>query len=120
MAIKDTIRKLFVFVGVTVCLLAGNLSCAHFPDYAIKELKVVEVDVEDGTVILESPDKETAVLKVGDVIGKNNFTITEINPMIILLESPYDYNGRKQKKGIPVFEFIFEATPMTNVPLKKP
>lgn len=89
-------------IGFAVFLLIHNPAWAlnKFADFHINELKVIEVDIKSETVKLESPDGETAIFRVGDVLGREEFSITAIHDWIIELESRPDENGRIRKSGL--------------------
>lgn len=94
-------------IGLLILILASSLSWAGnvvFPDYPTRVLKVLEVDEELQTVVLESPDGVTAALSVGDVVGQEHATIIEIKKFIIILEKNQDKTGRKKTIGIPVIQ----------------
>jgi hypothetical protein len=114
-----TIKKVFAiitFMAVALAchpLLAFNGAFTHYP---IKELTLVEVNVRTGTVILQSPDVETAVLSVGDIVGQENFEITAIRKKGVTLECPQDESARKRKGFIPAVQISDELVPIQSVP----
>ena len=73
-----------------------------FSNYLVTELKVIEADPDAQAVLLESPDGETAVLTIGDVIGSGEYEIIEIQALRIILESLPDDTGATITKIIPV------------------
>lgn len=73
-----------------------------FSNYPVKQLKVIAVDLDAKTVLLESPDGETATLAAGDVAGSGEYEIIEIQSLRIILESLPDNTGATIKKIIPV------------------
>lgn len=100
-----TTRNFIVVIGLMVFILAGSLSWAEdivFTDYSARDLKVLEVNVEAQTVVFESPDEDTAVLTVGDIVGQEYATIIEIREIMIVLQQPPDDTGRAPKICIPV------------------
>jgi hypothetical protein len=114
-----TIQKVFaiiIFMAVALAchpLLAFNGAFTHYP---IKELKLVEVNVRTGTVILQSPDGETAVFSFGDVVGQENFEITAICKKGVTLECSQDDPARKRKGFIPAVQISDELVPIQSVP----
>ena len=101
-----TIRKLLVLISLSVFIHFHNSSLhageVFFPDCEARALTVAEVDVDAGVAMVQSPHGETELLFVGDVIGKENFSIMAIRAFVIELESPPDDNGRVRRDCIPV------------------
>ena len=100
-----TIKKVLAIIGAAAFILANNLSWARdtvFPDYPIRDLKVIEINVETENVIIESPHGETATLTVGDVVGQESFSVSAIQKTVIELESPPDDSGKTWKSHVPV------------------
>lgn len=100
-----TIKKLLAIIGLVAFIFTNNLSWAWgtvFSDYPIRELKVIEINIETENVIIESPDGETATVTVGDVVGQESFSVTAIHKTVIELESPPDDSGKTWKSHVPV------------------
>ena len=111
-----TTKKLLAVIGLAAFILSSPLSWAGdmvFADYSVSELKVVEVNIEATTVILESPDGDTATLMVGDAVGQEGSTIIEIRELMIIMEGPPDESGKVTKSYIPVIRI---GTPSQLVP----
>ncbi|MFV9646016.1 MAG: hypothetical protein ACNYWU_09355 [Desulfobacterales bacterium] len=92
-------------IGLLILILASSLSWAGnvvFTDYPARALKVLELNEEAQTVVLESPDGVTATLTVGDVVGQESAMIIEIKKLVIILEGTPDETGRTRKSCIPV------------------
>jgi hypothetical protein len=121
----QTINKLSVIIYIAVFILPGNLSWAwdtYFSDYALHDLKIMAVDVEEETVTIKSADGEIAVMTVGDVIGLGSYTINEINDKIIKLENPPDDRGKTRKGHLPAvrIDTLKDLTPVEHGKLKRP
>lgn len=124
-----TIKKIFVSITFAAVILAFHPALAWnrtFTNYPVKDLKVIEVNVEEETAILQSPDGETATLTVGDVVGLEDYEIVKISKSIIKLEGPSDDSGRYKKSVIPVIPividkslFIPDVKPATGEPLSR-
>ena len=103
--VKTTKKLTVVVIGLVVLILASTLSWAGdvvFTNYPARALKVLELNEEAQTVVLESPDGVTATLTVGDVVGQESATIIEIKKLVIILEGTPDETGRTRKSCIPV------------------
>lgn len=106
--VKTTKKLIVVVIGLVVLILASTLSWAGdvvFTNYPARALKVLEVNEEAQTVVLESPDGVTATLTVRDVVGQESATIIEIKEikkLMIILEGTPDETGRTRKSCIPV------------------
>jgi hypothetical protein len=113
-----TIQKVFAIIIFMAVVLAFHPVLAlsgAFTTYPVKELTVVEVNLRTGTVILQSPDGETATLSVGDVVGIENFEITAIGKKGVTLECPQDESARKRKGFIPAVQISGELVPIQSV-----
>lgn len=105
----QTKKKLIILIGLLVLisyyppLYAREL---FFSDEAARSLAVVRVDADAETATIQSPTGETADLSVGDMIGKENFSIISIREFAIELESMPDGYGRKRKDCIPVMPIV--------------
>lgn len=114
--IVKTIRNVIAVIGLMVFILAGSLSWAEdivFTDYSARDLNVLEVNVEAQTVVFESPDEDTAVLNVGDIVGQEYATIIEIREIMIVLQKPPDDSGRAPKICIPAIR-VGSPVPIEN------
>lgn len=94
------------FTAVIILIQNSAWAWSIFSEYPISELRVLEVNVKAETVVIMSPEGETATLTPGDVIGLKAFTITAINELIIEVESPPDDNGKITRSGIPTENFL--------------
>lgn len=104
MTVKTT-KKMIAVICYVFLILASAPSWAgdvFFTDYQARTLKVLEVNVEAQTVVLESPDGVTATLTVGDVVGQEGTTIIEVKKLIIIVEGTPDETGKIRKSCIPV------------------
>jgi hypothetical protein len=103
-AVKTT-KKMIAGISLAVLILVTTLSWAGdsvFTEYPAGKLKVLEVNKEAQTVLLESPDGETATLTIGDIIGQEEAVIVEIQKGgIVLEEGPNDF-GVKIRSHVPV------------------
>lgn len=100
-----TTKKLLASISLAAFILSSHLLWAGnvvFTDYSLNELKVVEIDTASTTVSLESPNGDSAILTVGDVVGQEGATISEIHELMIILEGPPDASGKKSKTLIPI------------------
>lgn len=107
--LRKTTRKLLMLISVSVFIFFHNPVHADesfFSDYGVEALTVAEVNVAAKTAMVQSPQGETELLFVGDVIGKECFLITAIREFVIELESPPDGFGRKRKACIPVIPLM--------------
>ena len=99
------LNSLIIITILAVVFFASSALWAYdtaFSNYLVTELKVIEADPDAQAVLLESPDGETAVLTIGDVIGSGEYEIIEIQALRIILESLPDDSGAIIKKIIPV------------------
>ncbi|MFH1674075.1 MAG: hypothetical protein ABIF87_11720 [Pseudomonadota bacterium] len=91
--------SLAVLILVTTLLWAGD---SVFTEYPAGKLKIIEVNKETQTVLIESPDGDTATLTTGDIMGQEEATIVEIQKGgIVLEEGPNDF-GVKIRSHVPV------------------
>lgn len=112
MTTVKTPHKFLAAIGLAVFILGSSLAWAGntaFTDWSLNKLNVIEIDIEAGKVSLESPDGDTAILMVGDMVGQEGATITEIRKLTVILEVPPDNSGKTSKKYIPVVRFEFSA-----------
>lgn len=101
------IKKLNSLIIITILAVVFDNSVlwaydTAFSNYSVNQLKVIEVDPDAQTALLESPDGETVTLAAGDVVGSGEYEIIEIQSLRILLESLPDDTGATTKKIIPV------------------
>ena len=108
-----TSQKFLAAIGLAVFIFSSSLAwsgISAFTDWSLNELNVVEVNPEAETVSLESPDGNTAVLALGDIVGKEGATIIEIRKLMIILEVPPDDFGRRSKRYIPVIRIGYSES----------
>jgi hypothetical protein len=100
-----TMKKMIADITLAVLILSSSLTWAGdsvFTEYPAGKLKIIEVYEGAQTVLLASPDGETATLTTGDIIGQEEATIVEIQKGgIVLEEGPNDY-GVKIRSHVPV------------------
>ena len=88
MTVKIKRKKIALFC-LGFLILTNVLSWAggiYFTDCQTRTLKVLEVNIEAQTAVLESTDGVAATLSVGDVVGQEGTTIIEITKLLIILE----------------------------------
>lgn len=91
-----TTGKMIAMVGLVFIVLTSTLSWAGdivFTDYPVRALKVLEINIDFQTALLEAPDGDTTTLTVGDIVGQEEATIVEIQEIRIILEQPPDDSG---------------------------
>ncbi|MEN8225653.1 MAG: hypothetical protein ABFS05_09875 [Bacteroidota bacterium] len=101
----NKLKSLITIIILAVVIFGSSALLAYdtaFSSYLVTELKVIEADPDAQTVLLESPDGETAALTAGDVIGSGEYEIIEIQALRIILESLPDDTGATITKIIPV------------------
>lgn len=108
-----TTHKFLAVIGLAVFIFSSSLAWAGntaFTDWSLNALKVVEINFEAAKVSLESPNGDTAVLTVGDIVGQEGATIIEIRKLMVILEVPPDDSGKTSKRYIPVVRIGFSES----------
>ena len=107
-----TSQKFLAAIGLAAVILSGFMAWAGnsaFTECSLNELKVIGIDIEASKVSLESPNGDTAVLTVGDIVGQEGATIIEIRKLMIILEVPPDDSGKTSKRYIQVVRIGFSG-----------
>lgn len=117
MVITKRLNFLISAISLIVFIFTGSAVWAQntvFTEYSLKALKVVEVDLERATVILESPEGEAALVSVGDIVGDKYFEVVEIKRLMVVLQSPPDDAGDTVTDVIPVIGIRSSTIPGLN------
>jgi len=108
-AAKKIVSGTVFLILMSACSLSWAWDLRH---HSARKLKAADADVKGQTVVLESPDGDTAVLTVGDEAGEEKAVVTKIMESGAVLETAPDSAGNTEEIFIPA-DIIRSAEPVS-------
>jgi len=113
-------KNILAAVIFTAFIFTVTASLAwDFNNQPAKKLKALDADEQEQTVVVESPDGDTAVLTVGDEVGEEKAVITKVLESGAVLEAVPDSSGNSEQIFIPA-DIFRSAQPVSPEEILEP